>query len=250
MRLALVDVDALAPQIRAREVDLLHQLGVGGGHVVEGEDAVAELEEEVGAEGDEGPEGELWGGGVSLCARRGDGGEEREVWLLGEREVCVWLLGGGDGAETAGVGGRAGRTYDGDDFGLDEGGERHELEVEREVELVEDSCQHVQCAWYKLRGWREGGTYGGDQEADGDCLLCLRHGSWMLDARIDGEGSKECIIYGGERNRDRGTETEGHQGCCFLNFSLRRAVLGNCRFGTGVDGMGWGGRTWHVMMEG
>lgn len=71
----LVDIDALGPQIRARNVDLLHQLGVGGRHVVEGEDAVAELEEEVGAEGDEGPEGEL-GGGVSLGARRVGGGED------------------------------------------------------------------------------------------------------------------------------------------------------------------------------
>lgn len=32
---------------------------MGGGDVVEGEYAVAQLEEEVGAEGDEGPEGEL-----------------------------------------------------------------------------------------------------------------------------------------------------------------------------------------------
>jgi hypothetical protein len=35
---------------------------------------------------------------------------------------------------------------------------------------------------------------------------------------------------------DRGLMIEGHQGCCFLNFSLRRAVLDNYRFGTGVDG--------------
>lgn len=33
---------------------------MGEGHVVEGEDAPAETEEEVGSEGDEGPKGELF----------------------------------------------------------------------------------------------------------------------------------------------------------------------------------------------
>ena len=57
----LVDVDALLPQVLLREVDLDHELLVRLGHVVEGQDAPAEGEEEVGAEGDEDPEGELAG---------------------------------------------------------------------------------------------------------------------------------------------------------------------------------------------
>jgi len=68
-----------------------------GRDIIEREDAVAELEEEVCAEGDEGPEWEDW-----------------------------------------------------DYLGLDERWERHELQVEGEVER-------------------------GDQEGDGDCLLCFRH---------------------------------------------------------------------------
>lgn len=58
---------------------------MGEGHVVEGEDAPAETEEEVGSEGDEGPERELfvrwtvsfarhetwWTGGGGLPNRRG-----------------------------------------------------------------------------------------------------------------------------------------------------------------------------------
>lgn len=55
----LVHVHPLAPQVLSRHVNLLHQLCVRGGDIVECEDAVAELEEEVCAEGDEGPEWEL-----------------------------------------------------------------------------------------------------------------------------------------------------------------------------------------------
>jgi hypothetical protein len=73
-----------------------------GRDIIEREDAVAELEEEVCAEGDEGPEWEL-GGCVS-------------TWMLG---LYNW------------EGGR----YDWDYLGLDERWERHELQVEGEVEL-------------------------------------------------------------------------------------------------------------------
>ena len=46
-------------QVRPRFLYLLHQFVVGLGHVVEGEDAPAGLEEQQAAEGDEGAEGEL-----------------------------------------------------------------------------------------------------------------------------------------------------------------------------------------------
>lgn len=57
--LSLVDIDAQFPQVGLGQLDLAHQLLVGGGYVVEGHDVPAESEEEVGAEGDEGPEGKL-----------------------------------------------------------------------------------------------------------------------------------------------------------------------------------------------
>lgn len=61
-----------------------------------------------------------------------------------------------------------GGTYDGDDLGLDERGEREELQVEGEVELGRG--QRGACV-----RTGEGGGYGGDQEAEGDGLLGLRH---------------------------------------------------------------------------
>ena len=53
----LVDVDALFPEIGPRLVNFAHQFVVCIGHVVEGEDAPAQLEEEVRAKGYNGPEG-------------------------------------------------------------------------------------------------------------------------------------------------------------------------------------------------
>lgn len=52
------------------------------GHVVEGHDAPAEGEEEVGAEGDEGPEGELRGGLLASARgeREGEGESRMERW--------------------------------------------------------------------------------------------------------------------------------------------------------------------------
>lgn len=58
---SIIDLHPLQPQLALRNVDLAHQLRVGLGHVVEGQHAVAELEEQEGAEGNEGPEGELFG---------------------------------------------------------------------------------------------------------------------------------------------------------------------------------------------
>lgn len=46
-------------QLNLRRLDLAHQLLVRLGAVVEGQHAPAEAEEQVRAEGDEGPEGEL-----------------------------------------------------------------------------------------------------------------------------------------------------------------------------------------------
>lgn len=89
-RTYLVDVDAPRPEVLLREVDLLHQLLVGLGHVVEGEDAPAEGEEEVGAEGDEDPEGEL----LEWLALFGSGvvGGRQGVRTTGT--ISVWIVAG------------------------------------------------------------------------------------------------------------------------------------------------------------
>ena len=55
----LVHINAKSPQVRLGQFDLLHELLVRLGHVVEGEDAPAEAEEEECAERNEGPEGKL-----------------------------------------------------------------------------------------------------------------------------------------------------------------------------------------------
>jgi len=47
------------PEIHLCLIDLLHELVVCFRHIVEGEDAVAELEEEECAEGDDGPDWQL-----------------------------------------------------------------------------------------------------------------------------------------------------------------------------------------------
>lgn len=57
---SLINTNALGPQVRLRKLNLFHQLLVRLGRVVEGEHAPAEAEEDPGAEGDEGPEGELF----------------------------------------------------------------------------------------------------------------------------------------------------------------------------------------------
>lgn len=57
---SLVDSDTHLSQFGLGLVNLSHELLVRLWHVVEGEDAPAEAEEEECAEGDEGPEGELW----------------------------------------------------------------------------------------------------------------------------------------------------------------------------------------------
>jgi len=61
-RLIFADIHALCLKIFPRLRYLLHELLVRVGYVVEGEDSPAELEEKVCAEGDEGPEGQLWFG--------------------------------------------------------------------------------------------------------------------------------------------------------------------------------------------
>jgi hypothetical protein len=50
-----IDVNPACPEVLLRKLYLFHDLRVCLGYVVEGEDAPAELEEEVGAKGDEGP---------------------------------------------------------------------------------------------------------------------------------------------------------------------------------------------------
>ena len=55
----LVDVDTQLAQILLGQVNLLHQLLVRLGNVVEGQNAPAQTEEERGAEGDESPEWKL-----------------------------------------------------------------------------------------------------------------------------------------------------------------------------------------------
>lgn len=55
-----IHIHTLALQIFPRLLNLRHQFLVGLRDVVEGEDSVAEFPQEIGAEGDEGPEGEVW----------------------------------------------------------------------------------------------------------------------------------------------------------------------------------------------
>ncbi len=50
---ALINIDIVGTQLSSRLFNLLHQLLVRSGHVVEGEDAVAESEEEICAKGDD-----------------------------------------------------------------------------------------------------------------------------------------------------------------------------------------------------
>lgn len=59
MPFPLVDINALSPQIRSRQINLLHEFCVCLWDVVECEDTVAEFEQKVGAEGDKTPEGKL-----------------------------------------------------------------------------------------------------------------------------------------------------------------------------------------------
>lgn len=55
-----IDLHSLQPQLTLCNINFAHQLLVGVWDIVEGEHAVAQFEKEEGAEGDEGPEGELW----------------------------------------------------------------------------------------------------------------------------------------------------------------------------------------------
>lgn len=69
-----INFHAFPRQVLPRFLYLLHQFVVGFGHIVKGEDAPAELEEQEAAEGDEGPEGELQHIFVSTLWNRGSGG--------------------------------------------------------------------------------------------------------------------------------------------------------------------------------
>lgn len=109
----LVDIDAELAQIRLGQLDLGHELLVGLGHVVESHDVPTQTKEQVGAEGNEGPEGKLMQGG----------GEARSASGLDRMHHRMWT-----GQTGAG-------TYHGDDLGLDKFGQGEELEVEGEVEL-------------------------------------------------------------------------------------------------------------------
>lgn len=107
----LVDIDTELAQVHLGLVNLVHELLVRLGDVVESKDTEAETEEEEGTKGDEGPEGKLF-------ARR---------WLVSPfASVFVWAR--GEAAPGA-------STYDGDDLLLDQSGERDKLKVESEVEL-------------------------------------------------------------------------------------------------------------------
>lgn len=55
----LVHIHAQRSEVLLGQLDFAHQLLVCVGAVVEGQDAPAEADEQVGAERDEGPEGEL-----------------------------------------------------------------------------------------------------------------------------------------------------------------------------------------------
>jgi len=59
MEANLVDINAQSPQVLLRLIDLEHEFLMSFGHVVKSEDSPTEFEEEVCAEGDEDPKGEL-----------------------------------------------------------------------------------------------------------------------------------------------------------------------------------------------
>lgn len=103
----LVDIDAELAEVNLGLANLLHQLLVRFGDIVEGDDAETKTEEKEGAKGDESPKGEL-----CFCA-------------------TLVYVGSRDGAG----GFRERGPYDRDNLLLDESGERDKLEVESEVEL-------------------------------------------------------------------------------------------------------------------
>lgn len=57
--LHLVNIHALCSQVRPRKINFLHEFCVCLWYIIECENAVSEFEEEVGAEGYEGPERQL-----------------------------------------------------------------------------------------------------------------------------------------------------------------------------------------------
>lgn len=84
----LVHVNAQLPQIDLGQLNLLHELLVRRGDIVEGEDAPAETEEEERAEGNEGPEGELRTRKEQKLVACG---QDSGVWFLGVSDVDVPL---------------------------------------------------------------------------------------------------------------------------------------------------------------
>lgn len=68
--LVVANINALRFEVCPGNLNLLHKLCMRSRHIVEGEDSVAELEEEVCAEGDECPEWKLHGIFVSFRSRR------------------------------------------------------------------------------------------------------------------------------------------------------------------------------------
>lgn len=80
----LIYRNAQLPQLDLGHLDLAHELFVGLGGVVEGQDAPAEADKQVGAEGDEGPEGQD-GDDLGL----NDGGEGDQVEVEGKVGLVV-----------------------------------------------------------------------------------------------------------------------------------------------------------------
>jgi hypothetical protein len=78
----LINIHTLSPQIRPRQINLLHKLRVRLGYIVECEDAVSEFEEEVCAEGNEGPERKLFIKHLAVVQgfKKDKGREGLEVW--------------------------------------------------------------------------------------------------------------------------------------------------------------------------
>ena len=82
----LINVHTLSSQILPRQLNLLHELRMRLGHIVECEDAVSEIEEEECAEGDEGPEWQLF---VEKLA------EVLGFWVKefgSSLELCGWVV--------------------------------------------------------------------------------------------------------------------------------------------------------------
>lgn len=91
----LVDIDAELAEVNLGLANLLHQLLVRFGDIVEGDDAEAETEEEEGAKGDESPKRELcFAHVISHMSVPATGRADFEKEGLTTGTICSWTRAG------------------------------------------------------------------------------------------------------------------------------------------------------------